>query len=106
MLRDGIKIWLRNPSVAVPFLIHNFVRYGILLTLILYIMIKTGSFSILEIPEHLSVGVVAIAVITDLLVEGYFISAEIRACYDAIEGVLNLDRAFKLALKTLPQCSP
>ncbi len=104
MLRDGFRIWLKNPSTAVPFVIHQFVRYGILTILVLYMMIELGTLSVSQIFSHLKdfVDVMAIATIADLIIESYFVSAEIKACHDAINGELNLDRAFKFAVKRTP----
>ena len=104
MLRDGFRIWLKNPSTAVPFVIHQFVRYGILTILVLYMMIELGTLSVSQIFSHLNdfVDVMAIATIADLILESYFVSAEIKACHDAINGELNLDRAFKFAVKRTP----
>ncbi len=104
MLRDGFRIWLKNPSTAVPFVIHQFVRYGILTILVLYMMIELGTLSVSQIFSHLNdfVSAIAVATIADLIIESYFVSAEIKACHDAINGELNLDRAFKFAVKRTP----
>ena len=104
MIEEGFRIWLRNPSVAVPFVIHNFVRYGILTIVILYMAIELGTISAPKLLEHLKDfgNVIAISILIDLIAESYFISAEIKACRDAIDGNVDLDRAFKFAVRRTP----
>ena len=104
MLRECVMIWLRNPSLSVPFIIHQFLRYGILTVLVLYTMIELGTTSTSELIKRFKdfMDVIAVAAIADLTIEGYFISAEIKACYDAINGQMDLDQAIKFAFRTIP----
>ncbi len=101
MLKEGVKIWLRNPNLSVPFIIHQFLRYGVLTILVLSMMLELKTFSALELAKHFKdfVNIIAVAVVVDLILEGYFISAEIKACYDAINGKMDLGKAFKFAFR-------